>query len=33
MQRSGDFLYFAGGTNTEYFIAEIVEVYGLEIKN
>ena len=33
MKKSGDWLYFAGGVNTEKFTAELVEVYGLEIIN
>jgi hypothetical protein len=31
MNKNGEFLYFAGGVNSEKFTAEIVEVYGLEI--
>ena len=33
MQDSEAFLYFAGNEQTDRFTAEIIEVYGLEIKN
>jgi len=29
MLKNGEFLYFAGGFNTDYFTAEIFEVYGI----